>query len=67
MNLKWTNAREIAEALARRYPEADPLAIRLTDLGRMVRETPGFADEPTGANSKVLQAIQTAWLDEVSD
>ena len=67
MNLKWTDTREIAEALARRFPNADPLGVRLSDLGRMVRETPGFGEGAAPVSSKTLQAIQSAWLDEVSD
>lgn len=67
MDLKWTDAREIARALAKRFPDADPLAVRSADLGRMVRETPGFSDDATQATPKLLKAIQAAWLDEVSD
>lgn len=67
MNLKWTDTREIAALLARRHPEMDPLAVRLADLSRMVQESPGFADDAGRSTPKILEAIQSAWLDEVSD
>ncbi len=67
MNFKWTDARELGVALARRFPDTDPLSLRLADVGRMVRETPGFGDEPARATTKILQAIRDAWFDEVSD
>jgi FeS assembly protein IscX len=65
--MKWTDVRDIAIALAERHAGVDPLAIRFTDLHRWVRELPGFDDDPGRSNEKVLEAIQMAWLDEVSD
>ena len=62
--MKWKDVREIAIALAERHPDVDPLAVRFTDLHRWVRELPGFADDPTRSNEKVLEAIQMTWLDE---
>jgi FeS assembly protein IscX len=35
--MKWTDRREIAIALAERFPETDPKAIRFTDLHRWVQ------------------------------
>ncbi len=63
--MRWTDVREIAIALAEKYPDVDPLQVRFTDLHRWVRELPGFADDPQRSNEKVLEAIQMAWLDEV--
>ncbi len=63
--MRWTDVREIAIALAERHPGVEPLSVRFTDLHRWVRELPGFADDPTKSNEKVLEAIQMAWLDEV--
>ncbi len=64
MAFKWTDVREIAIALAERFPETDPLSVRFTDLHRWVRELPGFEDDPEKSNEKILEAIQMAWLDE---
>jgi FeS assembly protein IscX len=63
--MKWNDVREIAIALSERHPEVQPLTVRFTDLHRWVCELPGFADDPTKSNEKVLEAIQMAWLDEV--
>ena len=62
--MRWTDVREIAIALAERYPEVDPLSVRFTDLHRWVRELPGFSDDPERSNEKILEAIQMTWLDE---
>ncbi len=62
--MRWTDVREIAIALAERYPEVDPLSVRFTDLHRWVRELPGFEDDPERSNEKILEAIQMTWLDE---
>jgi FeS assembly protein IscX len=62
--MKWTDSREIAIALAERFPEIDPKTIRFTDLHRWVLELPGFADDPKHSGEKILEAIQMAWIDE---
>ena len=62
--MRWTDVREIAIALAERYPDVDPLSVRFTDLHRWVRELPGFSDDPERSNEKILEAIQMTWLDE---
>jgi FeS assembly protein IscX len=62
--VRWTDVREVAIALAERYPEVDPLSVRFTDLHRWVCELPGFEDDPERSNEKVLEAIQMTWLDE---
>ncbi len=67
VNLKWTDVREIAQRLADEHPEVEPLKVRFTDLHRWVTELEGFSDDPSRSNEKILEAIQMAWLDEVSD
>lgn len=62
--MKWTETREIAFALFDKFPDQDPLALRFTDLHRMVTELEGFADDPKRSNEKILEAIQMTWLDE---
>ncbi len=62
--MRWTDVREIAIALADRFPDVDPLTVRFTDLHRWVCELPGFSDDPSRSNEKVLEAIQMTWLDE---
>ena len=67
MTMTWTDAREIGIALAEAHPELKPLAVRFTDLHRMVCALPGFVGDPAASNEKLLEAIQMAWLDEVDE
>ncbi len=62
--MRWTDVREIAIALAEKYPDVDPLQVRFTDLHRWVRELPGFSDDPERSSEKILETIQMTWLDE---
>ena len=62
--MTWSDTREIGIALAEKFPDVDPLAVRFTDLHRWVRELDGFEGDPAKSNEKILEAIQMAWLDE---
>jgi FeS assembly protein IscX len=62
--MKWTDSREIAIALAERFPQTNPKSIRFTDLHRWVLELPGFDDDPKHSGEKILEAIQMAWIEE---
>lgn len=64
--MKWTDTLDIAIELAEAHPEIDPLTIRFTDLHRWVMELPDFDDDPDHSGEKILEAIQMAWIDEVS-
>jgi FeS assembly protein IscX len=64
--MKWTDTLDIAIELAEAHPEIDPLTIRFTDLHRWVMELPEFDDDPEHSGEKILEAIQMAWIDEVS-
>ena len=66
MKLKWTDTLEIAMQLAEAHPETDPKFIRFTDLHRWVCELEDFADVPEHSGEKILEAIQSVWIDEVS-
>ena len=57
MGLKWTDSREIGEALYDAYPDLDPKTVRFTDLE-------DFDDDPQASNEKILEAILLVWLDE---
>jgi FeS assembly protein IscX len=65
--LEWTDVRDIAIRLVETHPELDPLALRFTDLHRMVCELEGFRGDPKRSNEAILEAIQMAWLDERED
>lgn len=65
MELGWKDVEEIAVALAEKFPDTDPLAVRFTDLHRWVTELEGFSDDPQASSEGILEAIQMAWLEEV--
>ena len=62
--MKWTDTRDIAIALAEARPDTDPKTVRFTDLMQWVLALPGFDDDPRRCGEKILEAIQTAWIDE---
>jgi len=62
--VKWTDSREIAIALAERFPGSDPKTVNFVDLYRWVLELPGFDDDPKRCGEKILEAIQMAWIEE---
>ena len=64
--MKWTDSLDIAIELAEAHPEIDPRTIRFTDLHNWVMELPDFDDNPEQSGEKILEAIQMAWIDEVS-
>jgi len=64
--MKWTDVQEIAIALAGRHSGVDPQYVRFTDLRRWVMELEGFDDDPKHSGEKILEAIQTAWIDEAN-
>jgi len=64
--MKWIDTLDIAIELAEAHPEIDPKTIRFTDLHNWVLELPDFDDDPHHSGEKILEAIQMAWIDEVS-
>lgn len=64
--MKWIDSLEIAIALSDKHPDVDPRTVRFTDLHRWVCELDGFSDDPKRSGEKILEAIQTAWIDEAS-
>lgn len=62
--MKWTDTRDIAIALAERYPDTDPKTVRFTDLYQWVLQLPGFDDDPKRCGEKILEAIQLTWMEE---
>ena len=62
--MKWTDTRDIAIALAEKFPDVDPAAVRFTDLRRWVMELADFDDDPYRSGEKILEAIQSTWIEE---
>ena len=64
--MKWSDISAIAEALYDQHPEVDPATVRFVDLHNWVVELEGFDDDRARGGERVLEAIQTAWIDEAS-
>jgi FeS assembly protein IscX len=62
--MKWVDSREIAIALAEKYPDQDPARVNFVDLRSWVLALPGFDDDPKRSGEKILEAIQMAWIEE---
>lgn len=67
MALEWSSFEDIGIALYEKFPDVDPLAVRFTDLHKMVIELEDFDDDPQKSNEAKLEAIQMAWHEEFSD
>ena len=65
--MKWTDAEDIAIALADKFPGVDPLTLRFTDLRERVLALDDFDDDPNASNEPKLEAIQMAWCEEFKD
>jgi FeS assembly protein IscX len=62
--MKWTDVQRIAEELADKYPDIDPLKVNFVDLHNWVVSLEDFDDDHKRGGEKVLEAIQMAWIDE---
>ena len=62
--MKWTDTREIAIALSEAHPDVDPMRINFVDLRNWVLQLPEFDDDPKRSGEKILEAIQSAWIEE---
>ncbi|MBF7731142.1 Fe-S cluster assembly protein IscX [Pseudomonas sp. N040] len=65
MSLKWSDVLEIAIQLAETHPQVDPRYVNFVDLHGWVLALPDFSDDPQRGGEKVLEAIQTAWIEEL--
>jgi len=52
MGLKWTDSREIGEALYDAFPDLDPKTVRFTDLHQWICDLEEFDDDPNASNEK---------------
>lgn len=66
MSLKWTDVQEIAIELAEKFPDIDPKSLNFTNLYDWVLELERFDDDPNRCGEKILEAIQSAWIDEIN-
>ena len=64
--MKWTDSLDVAIALSEKFPDQDPTKLNFLDLRNWVVELEEFNDDPKHSGEKILEAIQQAWIDEVS-
>lgn len=64
MALKWIDVQDLAIALAEAHADVDPRFVNFVDLRNWVMRLPEFDDDPSRCGEKILEAIQTAWIDE---
>ncbi|MET0066022.1 MAG: Fe-S cluster assembly protein IscX [Candidatus Thiodiazotropha sp.] len=64
MGLKWVDSINIAIELDETYPEVDPRTVNFVDLRNWVMALEDFEDEPEHSGEKILEAIQSAWIEE---
>lgn len=62
--MKWVDVQDIAIALSEKFPQVDPKTINFVTLHNYVVDLPGFDDDHHRGGEKVLEAIQSAWIDE---
>lgn len=64
--MKWVDVQDIAIELSEKYPDTDPTAVNFVELYRWVCDLEEFDDDPQRCGEKILEAIQAAWIEEVS-
>ncbi|MCY0387852.1 Fe-S cluster assembly protein IscX [Robbsia sp. Bb-Pol-6] len=62
--MKWNDTNDIAISLSEAHPDVNPQQVRFTDLHKWVVALEGFDDAPDRSNEKILEAIQSAWIEE---
>lgn len=64
----WLEVNDIAERLAEKFPDRDPLTIKFVELRALVQALDGFKEEPGHpVNEKILETIQMKWYEEYKD
>jgi FeS assembly protein IscX len=64
----WLEVDEIAELLAERHRDLDPLRVNFVELKKLIQALPSFAEEPGHpCNEKILETVQARWLEEKQD
>jgi|TARA_B110000444_G_scaffold243403_1_gene261787 FeS assembly protein IscX len=65
VSLIWTDIQEIAIGLSEAHEDIDPGSINFVDLRTYILELPDFSDDPKRCGEKILEAIQSAWIEEI--
>ena len=64
MKLDWLDVLDIAIELYEAYPTTDPQWSGFPDLHKKVCELENFIGDPGKSNEKILEAIQSHWIEE---
>tara|TARA_B100001173_G_scaffold260642_1_gene233936 strand:- start:6 stop:206 length:201 start_codon:yes stop_codon:yes gene_type:complete len=64
MKLDWLDVLDIAIELYEAFPTTDPQWISFPDLHKKVCELENFIGDPGKSNEKILEAIQSHWIEE---
>lgn len=64
MSLKWLDVLDIAIELCDSHEDVDPRYVNFVDLRNWVLELENFDDDPAHCGEKILEAIQSAWIEE---
>lgn len=64
MKLDWLDVLDIAIELYEAYPKTNPQWISFPDLHKKVCELENFIGDPGKSNEKILEAIQSHWIEE---
>ncbi len=64
--MKWSDIYDIAVELSEAHPDIDPQYVNFVDLRNWVLALDGFDDAPDRCGEKILEAIQSAWIEEVN-
>ncbi|WP_028762206.1 Fe-S cluster assembly protein IscX [Shewanella colwelliana] len=62
--MKWIDSLDIALCLLETFPDVDPQQVLFTDLFDWVIALEGFDDDPEHCNERILEAIQSHWIEE---
>lgn len=66
MGIKWVDTQVIAIQLAEQFPQIDPQYVSFPDLHQWICKLDDFDDDPQRGGERILEAIQIAWIEEVS-
>tara|TARA_B100000963_G_scaffold131283_1_gene114505 strand:- start:803 stop:997 length:195 start_codon:yes stop_codon:yes gene_type:complete len=62
--MDWSDTYEIVDFLCEKYPDKDPEKLLFLDLMNMVSSLEGFTGKKEYCNERILEAIQTIWIEE---
>lgn len=62
--LKWLDTLDISLELIEKFPEKDPQWVNFVDLRQLVIELDAFNDDPDKCNERILESIQSHWINE---